>query len=100
MASHLRAIDGWLASRRLAEQEGAPRGEPGTRTAPCCTGGLRAFAHTTRHDTLPGLFKSLRCILLDRSIDALEERCAAGRIEHSKLILLLGSWRRVRCSGI
>ena len=37
----------------LAEQEGAPWGEPGTRTAPCRTGGLRAFAHTTRHDTLP-----------------------------------------------
>ena len=50
-ASHLERLTG--RQRHLAEQEGAPRGEPGTRTAPCRTGGLRAFAHTTRHDTLP-----------------------------------------------
>ena len=31
----------------LAEEDGAPRGEPGTRTAPCRAGGLRAFALTT-----------------------------------------------------
>ena len=32
----------------LAEEEGAPQGELGTRTAPCRAGGLRPFGHTTR----------------------------------------------------
>ena len=58
IASHLECSTG--RRHHLAEQEGAPWGEPGTRTAPCRTGGLRAFAHTTRHDTLPALLEALR----------------------------------------
>ena len=49
------------AEQRLAEEEGAPRGEPGTRTAPCRAGGLRFICRTPSNCSSSSRRRSCAC---------------------------------------